>query len=134
MCRIFSEELEQLMLEHEGCWVAVVDDAIVAVGNDPAEVLGLANKSGFRFRDFDGIFGNTNSTGGTSMSDKRRWEGSPVRAIARLQKLRYVIEHEFVAQYNEADDARSMEVAGFIRNPDLETAGPSFREMVTTID
>ena len=46
MDRIFSEELEQLLLDHAGCWVAVVDDAIVAVGNDPAEVLGLATESG----------------------------------------------------------------------------------------
>ena len=45
MDRVFSEELEKLLLDHAGRWVAVLGDAIVAVGNDPAEVLGLAAKS-----------------------------------------------------------------------------------------
>ena len=46
MDRVFSEELEQLLLDHAGCWVAVVNDVIVTVGNNPAEVLGSAAKSG----------------------------------------------------------------------------------------
>jgi hypothetical protein len=44
--RVFSEDLERELLDHPGKWVGLVDDVIVAVGDNPAEVLSLAKKAG----------------------------------------------------------------------------------------
>ena len=44
--RVFSEKLEKQLLKHAGCWVAVFDDTIVAVGTTPTETLGSATRLG----------------------------------------------------------------------------------------